>query len=147
MPVQVKRLLLVFVFFIAISVSLKYFLTPESFGEYGHYRGTALLEIASNEAKYVQMDDCAMCHDSIAELKSSGVHESLQCEICHGPGYLHIADDENNRMEIPEDSQFCMRCHAINAASPKKAIKQIDALEHAEGEECITCHNPHQPWL
>lgn len=145
MPVQVKRLLLVFVFFIAISISLKIFLTPESFGEYGHYRGKALVEISGKEAKYIQMDDCAMCHDSIAELKSSGLHESLQCEICHGPGNKHI-EDESNKMAIPEEGQFCMRCHTINAASPKEVIKQVDALEHADGEDCITCHNPHEPW-
>ena len=137
----------VFTVFIAISITLIYFLTPESFGEYGHYRGKALVEIAGKEAKYVQMDDCAMCHDSIAELKSSGMHALLQCEVCHGPGYKHIEDDENNRMEIAADGQFCMQCHTINAASPKKVIKQIDAVEHAEGEDCITCHNPHQPWL
>ena len=147
MPVQVKRLLLVFTVFVAISIALIYFLTPESFGEYGHYRGKALAEIASSEAKYVQMDDCAMCHDSIAELKNSGLHSLLQCEVCHGPGYKHIEDDENNKMEIPEAGQFCMRCHTINAASSTKVIKQIDAIAHAEGEDCITCHNPHQPWL
>ena len=147
MPVQVKRLLLVFAFFIAISVALIYFLTPKSFGEYGHYRGKALEEISSAEIKYVQMDDCAMCHDSIAELKNSGLHATLQCEVCHGPGFNHIEDYENNRMEIPNEGQFCMRCHTMNAASPKKVIKQIDAVEHAEGEDCITCHNPHQPWL
>lgn len=146
MPVQVKRLLVVFAFFIAISVSLKYFLTPESFGEYGHYRGKALEEIANQTVKFNQMDDCAMCHDSIAELKSSGLHTSLQCEVCHGPGYKHI-ENEENRMEIPEEGHFCMRCHTINAASPEKVIKQIDAITHAEGEDCITCHNPHQPWL
>lgn len=147
MPVQVKRLLLVFAFFIAMSIAIIYFLTPKSFGEFGHYRGKALEEIANNEVKYVQTDDCAMCHDSIAELKSSGLHATLQCEVCHGPGYKHIEDDVNNRMTIPEEGQFCMRCHTINAASPENVIKQIDAIEHAEGEDCITCHNPHQPWL
>lgn len=146
MPIQVKRLLLAFSIFIVIMLMLTYYLTPESWREYGPYRGNALLEIASKEAKYVQMDDCAICHDSIAELKIQGVHKSLQCEICHGPGYKHI-DDENNNMAIPDGSQFCMRCHTKNAASPQNIIKQIDAVKHSEGEECITCHNPHQPWL
>jgi len=147
MPVQVKRLLLAFAVFIGIMLGLKYFLTPESWREYGAYRGYALTEIADKEAKFVQMDDCAMCHDSIAELKTQGEHISIQCEICHGPGYKHAEDDENNKMEIPKTNQFCMRCHTKNPASPNKIIKQIDAVEHAEGEECITCHNPHQPWL
>lgn len=147
MPVQIKRLLLVFSVLVVLSIALKYFLTPESFGEYGHYRGKALEEIASKDPKFMQKEDCAMCHDSIAGLKSSGVHDPLQCEVCHGPGFMHEEDDELNKMDINKSSDLCMRCHTINAASRKKVIKQIDAVEHAEGEECITCHNPHQPWL
>ncbi len=54
-------------------------------------------------------------------------------------------EPENNDLEIHRDRQFCLRCHTKNAASPQNVIKQIDAVEHNEGEECITCHNPHQP--
>ena len=146
MPLQLKRLLLVFALIIASMLAMKYFLTPESWREFGPYRGNAIKEIADKEVKFVQMDDCAMCHDSIAELKNGGVHVSLQCELCHGPGYKHI-EDETIEMEIPEDGQFCIRCHEKNAARPQDVIKQVDAVEHSEGEECITCHNPHQPWL
>lgn len=146
MPVQLKRLLLVFALLIVSMLAMKYFLTPESWREYGAYRGNALKEISSAEAKFVQMDDCAACHDSIADLKNQGVHATLQCEICHGPGYKHI-EDETIQMEIPEEGQFCLRCHEENTARPKDIIKQVDAVEHSEGEDCITCHNPHQPWL
>lgn len=146
MPIQVKRLLSVFIVFVGIMIGLKFLLTPESWREYGPYRGNAITEIADQEAKYVQTETCAMCHDSIAELKDRGLHISIQCEICHGPGYLHV-EDEYVDMAIPENSQFCMTCHAINAARSNKIIKQIDAIEHSEGEECISCHNPHEPWL
>ena len=145
MPVQIKRLLLAFAIFIGIMLVLKYLLTPESWREYGAYRGNALKEIAARDAKYVQVETCAMCHDSIAEVKTQGVHISIQCETCHGPGYKHADDPENNDLEIHQDRQFCLRCHTKNAASPQNIIKQIDAVEHYEGEECITCHNPHQP--
>lgn len=146
MPLQVKRLLLVFAVFIGLMLVLKYLLTPDSWREFGAYRGNALTEIADQKAKYVQMEDCAMCHDSIAELKNSGMHTTLQCEICHGPGYMHI-EDEANQMDIPEGRNYCLVCHTKNAARPENIIKQIDAIEHNEGEECITCHNPHEPWL
>jgi len=146
MPLQLKRLLLVFALLIGSMLAMKYFLTPESWREFGPYRGDAITEIRDKEVKFVQMDDCAMCHDSIAELKNGGVHVSLQCELCHGPGYKHI-EDETIDMEIPEDGQFCIRCHEKNAARPQDVIKQVDAVEHSEGEECIICHNPHQPWL
>lgn len=145
MPIQVKRLLLAFAIFIGMMLVLKYYLTPESWREYGPYRGNALKEISSKEAKYVQMETCAMCHDSIAEIKIQGMHKSIQCETCHGPGFKHADDPENNDLEIHQDRQFCLRCHTKNAASPQNVIKQIDAVEHNEGEECITCHNPHQP--
>jgi hypothetical protein len=147
MPLQVKRLLLAFAVFIAIMLVLKYFLTPDSWREYGAYRGKALTEISGKEAKYVEMETCAECHDTIAGLKTQGLHVSVQCEICHGPGYKHADDPDNNDLEIPRERQFCLRCHTKNMASPQDIIKQIDAVEHNEGEECITCHNPHQPWL
>ena len=145
MPVQIRRLLLFFAVFTGLMLVLVHYLTPESWGEYGHYRADALTEIAAKQAKYVQMETCAMCHDSIAEYKSQGNHKPLQCEVCHGPGYKHIDDPENVKMEIPQGRQFCLRCHTKNAATPKGVINQIDAKEHYEGEECITCHNPHQP--
>ncbi len=147
MPVQVRRLLIVFAVLVGAMLGLKYFLTPESWREYGAYRGDALKEIAEKEAKYVEMETCIMCHDSIGELKDQGMHESIQCELCHGPGYKHVEDDEKFHMDIPENSLFCLRCHTKNDAKPQNVIKQIDAIEHSEGEECINCHNPHQPWL
>ncbi|MCF6170833.1 MAG: hypothetical protein L3J66_07655 [Bacteroidales bacterium] len=147
MPLQIKRLMLAFAVFIGLMLGLKYFLTPDSWREYGPYRGKALTEIADKVPKYVDMETCAMCHDSIAELKNQGLHKLIQCELCHGPGYLHVEDDENNKMKIPEGSGVCIECHAKNAARPDKIIKQVDVAEHSEGEECINCHNPHEPWL
>jgi hypothetical protein len=145
MPIQVKRLLLAFAVFIGMMLVLKYLLTPVSWREYGPYRGDALKEIAGNEVKYIEMEACAMCHDSIAAIKSQGNHKSIQCEICHSPGYKHADDPENNKLEIPNGGPFCLRCHTKNPASRENIIKQIDALEHNPGEECITCHNPHKP--
>ncbi len=147
MPLQVKRLLLAFAVFIGIMLGLKYFLTPDSWREYGPYRGKALIEIADKVPKYVDMETCIMCHDSIGELKIQGLHKSIQCEICHGPGYLHVDEPEINKMKLPAGSEFCIQCHARNAARPDKIIKQVDAAEHSEGENCISCHNPHEPWL
>ncbi len=147
MPLQVKRLLIVFAILIGIMFALKYFLTPESWREYGPYRGNALREIAAQETKYVDTETCAICHDSIANLKMGGEHKSIQCEICHSTGYKHVDDPENNEMEIFNSREFCLKCHEKNPARPQNIIKQIDAIEHNEGEVCITCHNPHQPWL
>jgi len=147
MPLQVKRLLILFAIILVAMLILKYLLTPDSWREYGPYRGDALTEIADQEAKFVESGTCAMCHDSIAELRNIGLHKSLQCELCHGPGYKHSEDDENQRMEIPEGNDYCLKCHELNAARSQNIIKQIDAIEHTEDDDCIVCHNPHEPWL
>ena len=145
MPVQIQRLLIAFVIFIGLMLALKYILTPESWREYGPYRGKALTEISGTGVKYVQTEICAMCHDSIAALKEQSVHKSIECEICHSFGYKHADEPEINDLEIHKERQFCLRCHTKNLASPADIIKQIDAIEHYDGEEWITCHNPHQP--
>lgn len=145
MPLQLQRLLLAFAIVIGAMLVFKHFMTPDTWGEYGHYRGAALDEIADKEVKFVQMDDCAMCHDSIAEFKDQGEHARLQCELCHGPGYKHI-EDETNQLTIPEGRGLCLRCHEMNPARPKDVIKQIVDADHNADEDCITCHNPHSPW-
>lgn len=136
-----------FAIFIAMMLVLKHFLTPDSWREYGPYRGKALEEIGSRQAKLVEMETCAMCHDSIAALKSQSKHASIECENCHGPGYLHIDEPEENPLEVLKDGSLCLRCHLKNPARPSEIIKQIDPAEHNTGEQCITCHNPHSPWL
>ena len=146
MSIQVKRLLIAFALVIGLWVLVKYLLTPESWGEIGPYRSKAVEEIADHQAKYIEMETCEMCHDSIAGMKNNGEHKLIQCETCHGPGYKHIDDPENNEMEIGEGREFCTTCHARNPARPD-IIKQVDAIEHNKGEVCITCHNPHSPWL
>lgn len=148
MPIQVKRLLIVFGLFIGLMLALKFLLTPDSWREFnGPYRGEAVREIADKQPKYVQMETCVMCHDDIGELKSSGKHKSLQCELCHGVGYAHMDEPEENPMIIPEGRGYCVTCHEKNPARPANVIKQIDPKEHNIEEECITCHNPHEPWL
>lgn len=150
MPLQVKRLLLAFALFIGLMLAMKYFLTPKSWGEFGHYRGLALKEIADKEPKYLGSKSCVSCHDTIATLQMDGEHKSINCETCHGPGYKHNKEPEKNKLGKllgkTGGREFCVKCHAINAARPKNIIKQIDIVEHNQEEACINCHNPHKPW-
>ncbi|OFX42668.1 MAG: hypothetical protein A2046_17075 [Bacteroidetes bacterium GWA2_30_7] len=148
MPIQVKRLLMVFGLFIAIMAVLIYFLTPESWGEFGHYRGLALKEIADKEVKHVDVNEtCAMCHDSISATFASGEHKSINCQNCHNVGYKHVEDPTKENIVKPEVTRdFCLRCHAKNPARPENYIKQVDAIEHNKDKVCINCHNPHKPW-
>lgn len=145
MPVQLRRILLVFAFFIALMLILRYFLKPKTFGELGHYRASALVDIAAKEPKFINTDDCAMCHDSIAKMKGDGNHKQINCQTCHGSGNKHVNEPEKNEMIRSKERAFCIKCHEKNAARPKNIIKQVDAAEHNKGEECVSCHNPHKP--
>ena len=151
MPLHIKRLILTFAVVIAIFLVLKHFLTPDSFGEFGHYRGNALQENQDHESKHVGIKACAPCHDgqedTIMQLKASGLHESLECESCHGPGYKHIKSPETEKLFIPSQvREFCGVCHSKNAARGKDVIKQVDLNKHNTKDNCTKCHNPHEPW-
>ena len=45
MPIQVKRLILIFALVIGGFILFRYLLLPESFYQFGHYRGKAIEEI------------------------------------------------------------------------------------------------------
>ncbi len=145
MPIQLKRLLILGVVLVSIFLILKYLMTPESFGQYGHYRGKALDEVAAYPTKYVGSETCYDCHDSIVLAKSEGPHSGIGCESCHGPGFKHIEDPETEKLDKPNTRAFCAHCHAFNKARSEKAITQQNILEHNPEDNCTECHNPHQP--
>lgn len=145
MPSQLKRLFVLGVIIVSLFLFLKYLLTPVSFGQYGHYRGKALDEIAAHPVKYVGMKTCEKCHDSIVAMKNEGLHSDLNCENCHGPAYKHNKVPKKERLFKPDSREACAKCHSFNKARPEKAITQQDIKEHHPGKKCITCHNPHQP--
>ena len=144
MPKQLTRLLLAFLIFLGLFLTLRYFLVPESFGEFGHYRGLSLKENEEPIAKHVGKETCEMCHDTIIKALKADVHINLNCEVCHGPGYLHVENPDSIRMNIPTEREHCGRCHSKNAARNK--IATVDLSEHNVENKCIECHNPHMPW-
>jgi hypothetical protein len=147
MPVQVKRLLLLFGVIVLFFLLARHYLTPDTFGQYGHYRGASLKENADKPIRYVNMKEtCVVCHDSIAAVKDSSVHRFINCQTCHGPGYLHADNPTKENITKPHLREFCGTCHSKNPARAK-VIKQIDMDEHNPGDECISCHNSHNPVL
>ena len=138
MPPQIKRLALLFVLFIGLFLTLKYFLTPKSFGEFGHYRGLALEEGKLKVPEYTGQKACAECHDDMMVLKMANEHASLSCETCHGAGRIHISSVDSVVVSPPKPNtrEFCGICHAKNAARKADNIKQIDLKEHNKGELC-----------
>jgi Cytochrome c554 and c-prime len=124
-------------------LAVRSFVVPRSFGQYGHYRGAAIAEIASHPVHFAGHQTCETCHSDVAQAKSAGKHAQVNCEACHGPLAKH-ADDPSLDPGKPDTAVLCVRCHAASAARPK-GFPQVDAAEHANGVPCQTCHQPHSP--
>ncbi len=146
MPEQVKRLLILSVILVGSFLILRSFLIPDSFGEFGHYRGDALDDIQSLEVKYQGEAVCLDCHEDYGELKNEDLHAEISCESCHGPGWKHVEDPSAENIILPEGRAFCGLCHDKNAARDQRIVAQVDLNEHNTESLCVECHNPHAPW-
>ena len=145
-PPQLTRLAIAFAIFISLFLLVRAMLIPETFGEYGHYRGDALEDNAGFEAHFTGQTVCLDCHQDIEDKKLTDVHSEIRCEACHGPGYKHIEKGDTSLIVKPAGREFCGKCHSKNAARRRDAVFQIDIKSHNAGKDCTECHNPHQPW-
>ena len=142
MPPQVLRLVLLTIGIVGSYLVARAILTPQSFGEYGWYRGAALTELASHDRVYAGAKSCEECHSEQQAVLLSNAHKTLSCEGCHGPSQSH-ADNPDLKPEILNYSH-CVRCHEANPSRPKWH-KQIVAKSHYPGDACTECHLPHHP--
>jgi len=145
-PPQLKRLAIAFAIFISLFLLLRHFLVPDTFGQYGFYRGASLTDNASPPIHYAGEKACFDCHQEIEDAKKEDVHSTIRCEACHGPGQKHVESGEAADIFKPAERESCGICHSKNAGKQKDVIFQIDLNEHNTGKKCIECHNPHQPW-
>ncbi len=137
------RLAAVYAIGTLLFLVLRAAVVPHSFGQYGHYRGDAIAEIAAHPARFAGHQTCETCHADIAGAKSSGKHAHVNCEACHGPLAKH-ADDPSIDPGKPDTAVLCVRCHAASAARPN-GFPQVNAADHANDVPCQTCHQPHNP--
>ena len=142
MPPQLIRLVLLTIGIVCVYFTARYFLTPESFGQYGHYRGNALQEIAARPPFWAGKSACVECHSDHAQKLAKGEHKNLSCETCHGPGRTHVV---NTAEKLPKlNVALCVRCHQASPSRPKW-LHQINVHNHYTGNLCTECHVPHQP--
>lgn len=116
---------------------------PQSFGKYGHYRASAIAEIASHPLHYGGHEMCESCHTDVQDIKKSGRHAHVNCEACHGPQAQHASDTSIVPAKL-DTAVLCARCHAASAARPN-SFPQVKVGEHSNGVPCETCHQPHSP--
>lgn len=133
-----------FVLAFIIFLVVRGFVVPKSFGQYGHYRGNAISEIAAHPVKYAGHEACETCHTDKAEEKSKGKHAHVNCEACHGALAKHAEDPAAVTPTKPDTAVLCARCHTATAAKPK-GFPQVNPTDHSNGVPCQTCHQPHNP--
>jgi len=138
------RLAGVFLFGAVVFVAVRAAVIPKSFGQYGPYRGDALREIMARPVAYAGHEVCEGCHPDVAETKAKGVHAHVNCEACHGPQAKHAEDPGTVKPVLPDVAKLCVRCHSENIAKPN-GFPQVNVKEHADGQACNTCHQPHSP--
>ena len=127
-----------------VFLIIREYVVPKSFGQYGHYRGNAIAEIAAHPVKFAGHSACETCHSDVQEVKNVGKHAHVNCEACHGPQAKHAADPGSVTPPKPDTATLCVRCHAASAAKPKD-FPQVAAADHSGGVPCETCHKPHSP--
>ncbi|MCL4305595.1 hypothetical protein KJZ99_06750 [bacterium] len=144
MPPQVSRLIYIFATIVLAFVATRWWLQPDSFGQYGHYRGKALPAAVAHDPSYVPKTSCADCHEDEAAEHAAGPHRKVSCQICHGPGATHIEDPQTTNIRKPDVAAACLRCHEQRAARPAR-FPQIVEADHAGGKACNSCHTVHNP--
>jgi hypothetical protein len=109
--------------------------------------------------------NCGPCHttgysawpsdahqDDLPGIVGTWAEPGIQCERCHGPASLHVANPHGVRPMIERDSELCGECHLRGA--PEEVNASGGFIRHHEQYEelfqskhitldCVTCHDPH----
>jgi len=150
----IKSFIILFGIIGAILIG-KVLLTPESWGKYGHYRADYIDEEASRSTHYGQNESCSKCHDEVNELKDSGKHKRISCEVCHSPLSEHIKDGKKFAdMRVAKGDEIdatCLKCHQKGVIGRPAHFPTIDKTEHLKEKRvradhnCNQCHTVHHP--
>jgi cytochrome c553 len=142
MPKHITRLLMLIGGALALALIVRWFVVPDSFYRFGHYRANSVVEIASKEPVFQGSKYCSDCHAERYAQWSANNHKSVACETCHGPAQGH---PDNGKLPIPSDTvALCTLCHEAMPGRPQTQ-PQVVVAQHAGGQQCKTCHNPHAP--
>ena len=141
MPPQIFRLVLLTLGIVGTYTVARVLLTPSSFGDYGWYRGAALVEIAARTPVYAGKKACDECHSDVLQKLANGDHKTLSCESCHGVSSDHAENPDITPVKLT--GSYCIRCHEANPSRPAW-FRQIVVKDHYSGK-CTECHVPHQP--
>ena len=151
MKSHVLRPLWVFLAVIALTLFVRPFIVPSDFGVgdrgfmYSYHRLSNDDEWKAIKVKYLSNEYCKECHEDQYESNMASKHNIIQCENCHGAAIDHPEDPE--MLVIDTSRKLCIRCHSYlpYPDNPRGDINGIDPEEHNVDEECVMCHDPHEP--
>ena len=129
--------------FLAFAI-IRWSLVPADFGQYGFYRGGALVEARGLPLKYGGEAVCVDCHSDVADVRKGSRHERLKCETCHGPLWAHAEQLENSTPPALNPRTLCFSCHTQLRGVPAQ-YPQILPADHGGDGPCTECHKPHRP--
>jgi|APFre7841882590_1041340.scaffolds.fasta_scaffold02272_3 cytochrome c553 len=142
MPKHVTRLLALMGAALVLALIARWFLIPDSFYRFGHFRANSVTEIAAKEPVFQGAGYCATCHGERHAEWSANNHKSVACETCHGPAKGH---PDNGKLPVPADTvAVCTLCHEAMPGRPRTQ-PQVVVAQHAANQQCKTCHNAHAP--
>jgi hypothetical protein len=108
---------------------------------------------------------CGSCHttgysawppdahqDDLPGITGTWAEPGIQCERCHGPASLHVANPHGVHPEVNRDSELCGECHL--RGEPEQVNASNGFIQHHEQYEelfqskhivleCVVCHDPH----
>ncbi|MDH3282354.1 MAG: cytochrome C, partial [Gammaproteobacteria bacterium] len=83
MPKHIARLIFLIGILGVAIIAARIIFVDKSFGLYGHYRGDAVAEIASDTPIYQGAASCQSCHEERHSMWLKGAHKVVTCETCH----------------------------------------------------------------
>ncbi len=155
MPKHIVRLLALIAVVAVVVFSVKKFLVPDSFYQYGHYRGNAVAEIASKAPKLQGSASCQSCHKEAYAVWTSGIHRKATkdnkvqgvvvkygpgCEVCHtGPAGNHPSKEPMPLSVEDRVTSITHLEHKVHPANVPGRNLMLDP-ESMRGV-CLNCHD------
>jgi hypothetical protein len=136
MPQQLTRLLIVFALLLGGLLVVRHRLTPKTFGEKGHYRAAALVTIKAQPVKYAGREACADCHADVVETHRTARHQTVACEVCHGPAVAHTENPVENKLPASRATIHTGRNRRARRKSAAPAMAASRAPKGYRGTRC-----------
>ena len=155
MPKHITRLLMIMAIAVVVVFTVKKLLVPDSFYQYGHYRGDAVAEIASKVPKLQGSASCQSCHKEVYAEWSSGIHRKATqdnkvqglvikngpgCEVCHtGPVGNHPSKEP---MPLSVEDKITSITHLEHTVHPANVPgRNLMMAPQEMNGLCLNCHD------